>query len=218
MIKLCGFAASNYYNKVKLCLLEKGLEFEEVLQWPQRGESVLPASPLGKVPFVVTPAGSLCESQVICDWIEAAYPSPPLLPADPFEAAKVRELTTFLDLHLELVARRIYPQALFGRTLPEEVLASTRKDLDRNLLAFSKLAKFAPFVAGSHFTLADCAAIVHLPLISLAGKTAWGEDPLQALPIAEYLAAVADRPSVVRVKAERKQGQEAFAQYLRGGR
>ncbi|MBR7513261.1 glutathione S-transferase N-terminal domain-containing protein, partial [Mycobacterium tuberculosis] len=31
MLKLCGFSASNYYNKVKLALLEKNLPFEEVL-------------------------------------------------------------------------------------------------------------------------------------------------------------------------------------------
>lgn len=29
MLKLCGFPISNYYNKVKLVLLEKGVEFEE---------------------------------------------------------------------------------------------------------------------------------------------------------------------------------------------
>ena len=31
MLKLCGFAASNYYNKVKFALLEKGVAFEEEL-------------------------------------------------------------------------------------------------------------------------------------------------------------------------------------------
>ncbi|MBY0233548.1 MAG: glutathione S-transferase N-terminal domain-containing protein, partial [Burkholderiaceae bacterium] len=30
-IKLCGFSLSNYYNKVKLVLLEKGIPFEEEL-------------------------------------------------------------------------------------------------------------------------------------------------------------------------------------------
>ena len=29
MLKLCGFAASNYHNKVKFALLEKGIPFEE---------------------------------------------------------------------------------------------------------------------------------------------------------------------------------------------
>ena len=34
MFKLYGFAVSNYYNMVKLALLEKGLPFEEVTFYP----------------------------------------------------------------------------------------------------------------------------------------------------------------------------------------
>ena len=30
-LQLCGFSLSNYYNKVKFALLEKGIPFEEVL-------------------------------------------------------------------------------------------------------------------------------------------------------------------------------------------
>ena len=47
MLTLCGFGASNYHNKVKLVLLEKGLAFEEELTWV--GETDPMASPLGKV-------------------------------------------------------------------------------------------------------------------------------------------------------------------------
>jgi glutathione S-transferase len=119
MITLCGFALSNYYNKVKIALLEKGVPFqEEPVAMGPKDESVLSASPLGKVPFIRTPDGNLCESQVICDWIEAAYPTPALVPANAFAAAKVRELCTFLDLHIELVGRELYGQALLRRQLP----------------------------------------------------------------------------------------------------
>jgi glutathione S-transferase len=216
MIKLGGFSASNYYNKVKLALLEKAVPFEESLQWPGSDAAVRTNSPLGKIPFLLTEQGPMCESQVICDWLEASFPTPALMPADPFEAAKVRELIVFLELHLELVARRLYPQAFFGRTVSEEVQASTRKELERNIKAFSHLAKFSPFVAGSTFTLADCAAIVHLPLITMVGKAIWGEDPLVGLPMKEYLKKVGERPTVARVQEDRKAGQEAFAAYLSG--
>ena len=75
MLKLCGFAASNYYNKVKLALLEKGLPFEEELAWV--GEVDLQASPLGKVPYLKTEHGALSESAVICEYIEQSPPPPP---------------------------------------------------------------------------------------------------------------------------------------------
>ena len=60
MLKLCGFSASNYYNKVKLALLEKGVAFEEELAWV--GETDPAASPLGKVPYFKTDAGPISES------------------------------------------------------------------------------------------------------------------------------------------------------------
>ena len=82
-------------------------------------ETVLQASPLGKIPFIRVDGTSLCESQVIADYLEARYPQPPLVPADPLAAAKVRELTAFVDQHLELVARDLYGQAFFGGTVSE---------------------------------------------------------------------------------------------------
>ena len=180
MIQLCGFAVSNYYNKVKLALLEKGIPFEEVfVMTGSKDDAVLCDSPLAKVPFIRTPQGALCESEVIMGYLEAAFPdSPALLPADPFAAAKVRELSQFIDLHLELVARELYAQAFFGGTVSDDTKASVRKRLSKNIPAFQRLAKFAPYVAGESFTQADCAAWVNLPLVSLATKIVLGEDLL----------------------------------------
>ena len=211
MITLVGFAVSNYYNKVKIALLEKGVPFDEELNWAAKDEPTLACSPLGKVPFVRTPQGSLCESQVIVEYVEEAWPTPSLMPADPFERAKVRELVTFIELHLELVARRLYPQAYFGAQVDEAVIAATRAELERNVAAFARLARFAPCVAGEAFTIADCAAIVHLPLVSGASKAVWGEDVLAGTPAREYVRRMGERPSVQRVNADRKANLELRA-------
>ena len=48
MLTLFGFGASNYHNKVKLALIEKGVAFEEELVWV--GDTDPDASPLGKCP------------------------------------------------------------------------------------------------------------------------------------------------------------------------
>jgi len=168
MLKLCGFAASNYYNKVKIALLEKDVAFEEVLIWADRSPALLEKSPLGKIPYMETDQGVMCESAVMLEYIESAYPQKPLLPADPFAAAKVRELIVYMELHLELVARELYPQTFFGGTVSEEIKVRTQKLLKRGAKAFGNLAKFGPYIAGDEFTLADCVAAVHLPLVSLA--------------------------------------------------
>jgi glutathione S-transferase len=208
MIKLCGFAVSNYYNKVKLALLEKEIPFEEALIWADRSPELLQCSPLGKVPYIRTEHGSLCESQVILDYLEANFPEHPLVPADAFLSAKNRELIVFMELHLELVARELYPQAFFGRTVTDEVKTKVEKLLKRNIKAFGNMAQFSPFVAGSEFSMADCAAVVHFPLISMATKSLYGEDFLADLPVKEYLKLMSARPSVQKVNADRKANQE----------
>jgi glutathione S-transferase len=206
MITLCGFAASNYYNKVKLALLEKGVAFEEELAWV--GETDPAASPLGKVPYLKTPAGPLSESTVILEYIEDAFPQVPLLPADAFERAKVRELTRYLELHLELVARNLYPEAFFGGKVSDAAKEKTGQQLEKNIAAFAKLARFSPFIAGEQFTLADCAAAVHLPLVGLATKVIYGRDYLAELPVRDYLKRLNERASVVKVNADRKTNTE----------
>lgn len=208
MLKLCGFAVSNYYNKVKIALLEKDIAFEEELVWTDRSPALLESSPLGKVPFIKVSEGVLCESQVIMEYLEDRYPQTPLLPSDPFAAAKVRELVVFLELHLELVARELFPVAFFGGTLSDEMKVRTEKLLKRNVKAFAKLAKFGPYIAGAEFTLADCAAAVHFPLISMASKIVYGEDVLADLPARDYLKLMGERPAMQRVNADRKVNQE----------
>ena len=214
MLKLCGFSASNYYSKVKLALLEKGIPFEESLCW--LGETDLDSTPLGKVPYLQTPQGSLCESAVIVEYLEDAYPSKPLLPSDPFARAKVREINTFIELHLELEARKLYPQAFFGGQVSEGVKQKVAEQLEKNVAAFSKLVRFSPFVAGSEFTLADCAAITHLPLVSSATKLVLGRDFLADLPVRDYLKRMAERPHVQTINADRKANTEQLmARYKR---
>jgi len=214
MLVLCGFPISNYYNKVKLALLEKGVAFsEEDVATGSKDPAVLAASPLAKIPFIRTDAGALCESQPILEYLEDAYPQPPLLPADPFAAAKVRELVTFIDLHLELVARELYSKAFFGGTVSEGNAARVRQLLGRNVAAFAKLARFAPYVAGPEFTQADCAAWASLPVIAMATKAIYGEDLLAAAGCdwKAYQRFVGERPSAQRVTADRKAWQERAA-------
>ena len=212
MITLYGMTLSNYYNKVKLVLLEKNLAFVEELQRTRStDEAVLAATPLGKIPYVTIDGQTLCESQVIVDCLEAKYPSPALMPADPLAAAKVRELVAFIELYVELVGRELYTEAFFGGQVSDEVKASTRKRLAKNLPAFKRLAKFSPYAAGADFTLADAAAFATLPTVAQATKAVLGEDMVAAAGVdwKAYLRLLGERPSVQRVNADRKRDMEA---------
>lgn len=216
-IRLCGFAASNYYNKVKLALLEKGIAFEEEVVYPSRDPALLADSPMGKVPFLRLPEGPLAESQAIVEYLEDRFAHPPLYPADPLARARVRELIELIELHLELPARRLYGEAFFGGKASEEVKSEVRALLGKGLAATARLAKFSPFIAGESFTHADCAALVHLPLVSAVCKAVLGADLVaEALPqAAGYLKALGERPHVQRVNADRKAALDAFLAYRR---
>ena len=213
MLKLCGFAVSNYYNKVKIALLEKGVPFEEEMVWTSQKDDMLMRSPLGKVPFIETAHGNLSESSVINEYIEDAYPENPLFPVDKWQRAQVRELVNLLDMHLELHARRLYPGAFFGGSVTEETKEQVKKELDKGVRALTGLAKWAPFIAGDKLTYADCSAFVHLPLIAASSKWAYGDDVLAgAEQVRPYLALMKARPHLQKVEADRKASLEIMAQ------
>ena len=208
-LKLCGFSASNYYNKIKLQLMEKDIPFVEELVWTgHTGSLLVDRSPMGKVPFLDTPQGPVSESGACAEYIEATYAQKPLLPADPYAAAKVREIIIYSELHLELVARNLYAEAFFGGKVSDGVKERTRTLLERGVHGFAKLVKFSPFVAGSEFTLADCAAVAHLPLVSSASRIIYGDDVLAGLPVREYVKMMGERPSLQKVNADRKSSTE----------
>jgi glutathione S-transferase len=206
MIKLCGFALSNYYNKVKFVLLEHEIPFEESLVMTSQDESLLGHSPLGKVPFIQTEQGDLCESQAIIEYLHARFPEKGIFSADPWEAAKERELITFIDLHLELVARDLYKEAFFGGTLTDATKGRAEKRLTRHVAGFKRLATLAPFLRGEKFSVADAVGFVNLPLVGLATKSIYGRDFLLEAGIdwKGYVKAIGERPAAQRVTADRK--------------
>ena len=120
MLTLCGFSASNYYNKVKLALLEKEVPFREELAWV--GETDRDASPLGKVPYLRTPQGTLCESAVIADYIEAVVNSEPITHSE--LSAEIQRVTRNLQQQ-----KQAQPPAAELRRLVLERLVNERAQL-----------------------------------------------------------------------------------------
>jgi glutathione S-transferase len=214
MINLCGFAVSNYYNKTKLVLLEKGIAFTEEQVFPSQDEALLKRSPLGKIPFIETEHGCLSESQVILEYLEETYHEFPLYPAESFQRAKCRELIQHLELNIELHARRLYREAFFGGTVSDEVKAEVKELLEKGLKGLARLVKFSPYIGGDSYTAADIVAWLHFFMISATCQKIYGTDLLAAyIPnYASYMAFIETRPAVQKVAADRA---VAMAEFLK---
>ena len=131
--------------------------------------------------------------------------------------ARVRELVEVIELYLELPARRLYKEAFFGGTITQQTKDEVKPELERGAKALARLAKFAPFIAGPAFTIADCTASVHLPIVSLATRKMYGEDVLAAIaPLKPYLKTIGERPAVKKTHDDRKAAEAAMAA-ARGG-
>ena len=216
MLRLHGFSASNYYNIAKLALLEKGAAFEEVKVYTGAGSSYRPdyldMSPLGKVPCLETEDGFLTESRCIVDYVERTVPGPALYPPGAFAQAKTLELTQFIDLYLELPARRLIGNLFAGKPPPERVASEVLEVLTKAAHALTKLAKFDAYLLGDQFTAADIAGVIHFPVVRRVVKTVLGRDPLAEVPgLLEYVARIEQRPTVQRVRADYKANYPEFA-------
>ena len=213
MITLCGFGVSNYYNKLKLVLLEKGIVFDERLVYPWERETFRECSPLGKIPFIETEHGGLSESQVILEYLEDQFPGTPMYPADPFQRAKCRELIQHLELNSEWVARRLYKESFFGGSVSEEVKLDVKERLAIGLEAVARLASFSPFIFGTSLTAADCIAYVHFLMIKQSTLTIYGEDMLDRYfpKLNDYMRLMDARPHIQRVMRDRDSALKEFA-------
>jgi glutathione S-transferase len=209
MLKLYGAPLSNYYNMVKCALLEKNIPYEAVMAPPSQEDAYLAKSKMGKIPCIETDKGFLAETHAILDYLEDVQPKPPLLPADPFARAKVRELVQSLELYIELVARRGFG-ALRGMEVPGDVKEAIRSDLLKGAKAVSKLTVFKPWIAGEQFTYADLFAYWTFALATLSAKANADMDLLAQIPGATaWHEKVAARDSIKTALADQAAARKA---------
>jgi glutathione S-transferase len=205
MIKLYGFPVSNYYNMVKMTLLEKGMAFEEVIVKPSQDAGYLASSPMGKVPCLETDQGFLTETEVIMNYLDDLGQGPSFFPTDPWQKAKVREIIRYLELYIELPARRLYGDVFFGKPATDSQKESVRKDLEKGFAALSKIAQYSPYIAGSDISYADFYFNFSVNLATRVTKKALNWDVFNTEPgIKDLMDLLAQRESVKTIMADQR--------------
>jgi len=100
-MKIIGSYVSPYVRKVLACMNLKGLAYEIDPITPFFGnEEYERISPLRRIPVLVDGDVSICDSSVICAYLDDAYPERPLLPAGAADRAKARWLEEYADTRL----------------------------------------------------------------------------------------------------------------------
>lgn len=204
MIKLYGAPISNYYNMVKVALIEKGIDFEEVLTPPSQDPAYLNQSPMGKIPCIETPDGFLSESLPILEYLESLESDAPLLPLDAFAQAKAREISQVIELNVELVARRGLG-GLRGKPVADLTISEMQRDLPKGCAAVARLTQFGPFICGDTFTYADIVSFFSLILANRIAIAVADTDLMALIPGAQaWFEMMQSRPSVARALADQK--------------
>jgi glutathione S-transferase len=225
-MKLYSGPLSLFSRKVEIALGEKGLAFERVLVpfnqtegYKPRHPDVLAANPKGQVPVLIDGGSALYDSTVILEYLEDAYPEPPLYPGAPAERARCR----LFDLYAEEVM--LVPlRALMHRTGPrpadprrwadaeaaakraETAIAEQHAEVDRRL-------RDGPCLCGA-FGAADIAVFMAV----LYSQRLGGPDLARHGALSAWYARLKDRPAFAAVVSEIAAADRELSVPVEGGR
>ena len=127
---------SSASRRVRLCLAEKGLEFQsrlvDMMAMEHHSPEYLKINPLGVIPTLILDDGrSLYESGTICEYLDDIYPDPPLRPADPYERAVMRNWIRYADERIGnlIIFNWVHSLAKVAQTWTDEELAEKLKQV-----------------------------------------------------------------------------------------
>lgn len=191
---LCPFS-----RKVRIALKEKRLDFSLQIEKPWEGrEDFLAMNPAAKVPVLEdTLSMVICDSSVICEYLEDTYPNPSYLGTDPYHRAEARRLQVWFD---EKFHKEVTEKLVFEKTLKKEkrlgypdatIIRTGNKNLKLHLEYVSWLLQRRHWIAGEAFSIADMAAGAHLSCLDFLNVIDWDQYDL----LKEWYSRLKSRPS-----------------------
>jgi glutathione S-transferase len=115
---------SSFANKCVIALLEKGVAFERKVPASfgtgQTDNDHLLANPFAEVPTLVHNGQSIFESSVIFDYIDTAWPNPPLMPNEPHRRARSLMIQTIMSTRYDPITWGMTELLTLGRVSGEQ--------------------------------------------------------------------------------------------------
>ena len=198
-----GTLRSTNASKTKVVLEEKGLPYRVERVRPgdvwKKAAHVVAKHPLGKVPYLDDGDLTLFDSTVINEYLNDAYPEPPLLPDDVPGRARARALENYGD---EGVLMRFLPMIWMPWWSPEEqrdeqAMEKGRQGLREHVLPFLERELIDRDYLCNAFSLAD------VPFAALAMVLQVdGMDVSTFTNVTRYLDRLRNRPSYIAISPE----------------
>jgi glutathione S-transferase len=169
MIKLYTFPPSTNSRKVRIALLEKGLEFERInvdlTKREQKNPEYLKIHPFGQIPALDDEGFVIYDSTVINEYLEDEYPYPPLMPKDSEGRARARLLEDLRDSHfnpyfVHVIQEMRKPEGERDAQRIDNAKAEITKCFDR----IERELQGKEYLAGT-FSLADVAFMSNIELL-----------------------------------------------------
>lgn len=181
-MKLYNANLSPYSARCRIQIYAKGLAVECVEPPGGLGsDEWRRMTPLGKVPALNVDGAIVCESEVICEYLEDAQPVPSLRPASPLDRARARFVSRFVDLYLmppmTVLFNQVNPKTRDERLVGEKLaeIAMRLDQLERSIDGHS-------FTIGDALSLADCALAPAIFFLVRMVPMLGGGDPLAQHP------------------------------------
>lgn len=199
MIKVYGVHGSPYVRKVFIALDIKDVPYGIVRQMPFSGDAeYLKINPLGKIPSLVDGDLTLCDSKVICQYLDDAYPEPRLYPMRPNDWARALWYEDLAGGRVSELAASIFFQRFmrplaFKQEPDEELIARIiENDLPPILDYLESQIPTGGFIFGD-FMMADLA--IASPFIN-AAYAGYEVDASRWPAVAGLIARVREQPHV----------------------
>ena len=223
-MKLYSGPLSLFSRKVEIALAEKRLAYERVMVaftqqagYTPKHPAVLAANPKAQVPVFIDGELILFDSTLIMEYLQDAYPEPPLFPAAPAAKARCRQLELFADEIMlpplrSLMARTEPPAADPERRHVQQTEATRAETTIQVFYATLEQSLAGQSYFCGNLSVADIALFMSiLFVLRLRGPT------LDAHPaLARWYANLGARPAFATVAAEIAAADRALSQPVAG--
>lgn len=196
--RLYHVALSPFCRKVRLVLAEKRIDVELVEErWWEPGSEIGRRNPAGKIPVLRLDGRLWAESQAIVEYLDEAYPNPPLMPLTPAERHEVRRLCAWFDdkfnteVTRPILSERVWKKVMNAGYPDSRLVKSGLRAVKDHMDYLGHLLEHRKWLAGNMLTLADFTAAAHLSCLDYISDVDWD----RSAALRDWYATIKSRPA-----------------------